>query len=263
MEFRMRQTISTKSPMVDLSAAKSLVVRMRTLQFQFLTCDGRKNTEGITFLALLSPFDLHIWLFILISYVLVSVLMCTIVNMKRTSGDSALAIYSIILEHSHRDALNPKNLLPVYLFLTPWLLGGIVITNCYKGIVTTHLTLPLKVDLLKNFAQLANRNFTVFVRPFVSDLDMYEIFSHQTGKWDESSIFVHYIHEQQSSITYSRFQEVKNTFKLVDKNSFANESYVNSILNCSQSAIADWSDTIEQEYHQLLTKDATIGKYVA
>jgi len=189
--------------------------------------------------------------------------MCAIVGMKRTSGDSALTIYSIILEHSHSDALNPRNLLHLYLILTPWLLGMIVITNCYKGIVTTHLTLPLKVDLFKDFGQLANRSFTVFVRPFVTDLDMYEMFSQQTGKWEESSIFVNYIHEQNGNITYSRFQEVKNAFKLVDKNSFANESYINSILNCSKSAIADWSDTIEQEYHQLLTKVTTIGKFIA
>lgn len=161
------------------------VFRIIVSGLRFLSL-GRPPSEKLAFYELVSIFDQSIWLGILLTFVILSVLFKH--SQRIRMRDSLLAILKSLVEQgdpiSSSILAHKSNRWPAITLL----LATIVISNGYKNVNIEKMTLPVKPIPFKELSQLEENNFTVYVRATthagIAIQDFYDyFFRHLPDTW--------------------------------------------------------------------------------
>ena len=127
--------------------------------FRFLNCQLKE--KSLSFRAYLMPYQSEAWITITVSIWLSTVFLTILFRFKNIPENGFLLIYSFLLEHGYHLSRRLTQMQAFNMFLTTFLLMGIVITNGYKGIVITDLTAPIQESRLRTFKEAVEQNFSV------------------------------------------------------------------------------------------------------
>jgi len=108
----------------------------RTMEFEFLTCD--RSGDFVDFGAFVKPFDLEVWLSLVILVFVSTEFLWIILRLKGQTENVFLLLCSALVKHGYHIRESVHKLRSFNVFLTVFLFMTIVLSNGYKGIVITH-----------------------------------------------------------------------------------------------------------------------------
>jgi len=161
----------TPSPKIlfDVLLPNSLVTKDQ--EFHFITPHG--GTESLYYDSLIYSLDAFTWLGFALMTAGISAGTWLVLAHQQTEprvkpisgGNSLLLFITSILEQGVAVIDNPAQLISLYFLFTPWLLASLVIVNGYKSLLTTTLTLPKRVTLVRKFDDLRELNYSILTEP--------------------------------------------------------------------------------------------------
>jgi len=135
-------------------------------EYNFVTCGGRE-LQSSSFTIYVKSFKTETWIGFILTFSLVISVGIWFVRKHKFKDSPFFTIYAILLEVSTNATDEFKKKLQYSLVVVPILFMGIVLTNGYRGVITTELTAPLSWKGLATFIDVINSNFSI-----VSELDM-------------------------------------------------------------------------------------------
>ncbi|CAL8089543.1 unnamed protein product [Orchesella dallaii] len=136
------------TPMVKTRASLALSVYQ---YFNFVYCDQSNDVIGTDLTVIGKPFDLNLWLALLLS----CVLMTAAGSLVITKNVSNMALISIAALFSQTSATNCRR----HVLLSIWLVSCSILNNMYSGSVTSELVAPVGEDVIKTVDDLVNRKY--------------------------------------------------------------------------------------------------------
>ena len=138
----------------------------------FMTCDG--NTEYMGFSFYTKPFQDTLWITILVVFTVLTLLLRFIFLRFKIKDNSALFFVRILIEQDmclSNKLMQLGNSFKILIII--FLLVGIVLTNGYKGIVTSNLTAPLPSTKMEKILNAALGGYSILI-PFPERVNRYE-----------------------------------------------------------------------------------------
>ncbi|CAL8089549.1 unnamed protein product [Orchesella dallaii] len=136
------------TPMVKTRASLVLSVYQ---YFNFLYCSQSKDVVGINLTVIIKPFDIYLWL----ALILCSVLITAAGSLTITKNVTRMALISVAALFSQTAARESNR----HLLIPLWLASCFVINNMYSGAVTSDLIAPVEQDIIKTVDDLASRKY--------------------------------------------------------------------------------------------------------
>ena len=134
---------------------------IETRGFSFMACNERSTY--ISFSAYSSPFDFHNWVSIGATVCISSLFLAIVFFLKKIEENGIILLYSFLLEHGYHLSRKLQEVRAFNIFLTIFLLTGIVLTNGYKGVVITDLTAPAPETRLTTFKEAMEQNYSILL----------------------------------------------------------------------------------------------------
>lgn len=116
----------------------------------FVTRKLKKDPE---ILAILRPFQLEVWIMLLVSVLTMNVVLYLFLRKKLVYSDVFFDVLAVLFHQAvsfRRKSCREKSLIFI------WILGGMFITNCYLSLLLSFLTFPT-VQFVKDIPDLANQ----------------------------------------------------------------------------------------------------------
>jgi len=133
-------------------------------RYSLLTCYGRRR-DTTNFEDYVAPFQTSLWLS-LIPFLFLIVIALKLILAPLAYGDSIwLIIISFLLEHSLPISSSLERKSQFRLIFLLFLIMGIILSNGYKGIVTTSVIMPFNVRGIESLDKIINGKFTIYYEP--------------------------------------------------------------------------------------------------
>jgi hypothetical protein len=254
-------------PTVNLKESNSLSFIRSRDRLTFLSC-GRTSSTGISFIGFISAFDVITWGLILSSYVGLRALICVWLDFRvvvapkvllRRLARVCLSSLDILLEQG--DSLwgnNKLRLSWLYWISSGLLLGGLVLSNFYRGENISALSAPLGIKPLTSFEELLQFNYTIYSKIFVN---MEEILtleltqspslynSSEMNQYTELSSYFHGFDPNVVPLSGHKLMEMiwkrmrfdpEETLQLAKGLRGGNYSFEGTLLKCRDVSIIGW-----------------------
>ncbi|CAL8121394.1 unnamed protein product [Orchesella dallaii] len=174
-----------------LGRAAHIPLHMSVLKF--VSC-GRPQLQSIGFEELINVFDSYVWLFSIISMLLLLFAMVrlsqkrhqVLFNIKQYS----LALLKVIVEQGDPFPKEPLVATPTRLMVAAFMLVGIVLSNAYKNSNVYNMIAPRSPVPYTHLKALVENNFTIYVRS--SSVDYFWWYG-RFPTWTEVNIALHHI----------------------------------------------------------------------
>ncbi|OXA49739.1 hypothetical protein Fcan01_15606 [Folsomia candida] len=303
-DFNLGTTSNGPHVVMDLFGSHFLNIKEEGLEF--VTCFQKGSFWSVNFGRLLRPLDNTTWTMLLIF----GKIICVIV----TLGSYLLIIeedhnfyppkstvfvnnvihlaYGTLMEQSNaysRNALKYSeiNLKFPYILCSIWILGAIVLSNCYKGEYVKSLTVPPEHPKFSLFEDLIHSGFTFLTTPY--DISVYLDVMRSKNNTNMTSfyyidyekylsviyLFQFFILKSKDAIENPNAERYQTLQKLVNTSSIpagytnvvhGKQAFSSLISNCDEKiALASWSDDIDLTFYELKAKlpnSAVISKSV-
>ncbi|CAL8089546.1 unnamed protein product [Orchesella dallaii] len=119
--------------------------------FNFVYCSQSKDVVGIDLTVIIKPFDINLWLALIVC----SVLITAAGSLTITKNVTRMALISFAALFS-QNAVRKGNR---HLLIPLWLAGCLVINNMYSGEVSSELVAPVEQDIMKTVNDLVIRKY--------------------------------------------------------------------------------------------------------
>jgi hypothetical protein len=229
--------------------------------YNFVTCDGAK--EYMSFEAFVSPFQFSAWIGIILTSVSAVVFIHAFLYFKKMQAKVSLLVPSVLLEQSPHP---PSKLLSFNSFrclLICLLFFGILITNCYKSMVTADLTASLPIYQLATLDDAVRLGYKI-LPPLQLNMILiaknrkYKTFEKRKNKILKISLLTTSLREQlglpqnrNSPQKLKKLQDLLSQFEI--PKDFPKTTFQMEIGRCDKSIYVDHSYPLDEFLTELLT----------
>jgi hypothetical protein len=154
--------------------------------FNFITCDG--SSRSISFSAYAKPFTIEVWIGLVLTLIISTIIMVAITKCFRIPGLSLVSVfftkYALLMETDVFMGQMSRSK-KFRLFLAIWLFGSLIISTAYKGDNIASIIVPNEVEKkYKEFSQL--EGFTLYTPSLFGQIDNKpgnNMFGFSFGNW--------------------------------------------------------------------------------
>jgi len=127
--------------------------------YVLFTCHARRNEMDLK--EFFNPFALEAWVAILVTMIIGTLFFELLHKFKNISSPSGLILVSALLEHSFEFRVSLGSLRTFNKFYITFLLGGIVLSNGYKGVLIPEIVKPIRQLGITTVAEADDANYTL------------------------------------------------------------------------------------------------------
>jgi len=151
----------------DLHNTMPTYYPIQTSSFGFLNCMFK--TRSVDFVVYMKALEIEVWILLGLSLLVSWTYLQILFHIKKIAENGLLLLYSYLLEHGYHICKKLEGQRAFNIFLTIFLLMGIVLSNGYKGIVITGVTAPLQETRISTFEEVVALNYTILptIQPVV------------------------------------------------------------------------------------------------
>ena len=148
----------------------------KVTSYNFITCDGLEN-QLLSFKAYVSPFQSMVWICIIVIFVCVSIFLSGLFKWIYLQDNPPFTLLSILLEQPVSTAVSRGAGMKI--LLASVYMTSVVLTNSYRGIVTTSLTFPVTPKSLETFDEALVQGYN-----FLQVLPPYSVTIYNHSRWN-------------------------------------------------------------------------------
>ncbi|OXA38374.1 hypothetical protein Fcan01_26834 [Folsomia candida] len=278
-DFNLGTTTNGPHVVMDLFGSHFLNIKEEGLEF--VTCFQKGSFWSANFGRLVSALDNTTWTLLIIFGIIICAIFALGSSLPMIDEEhnlyslkSAVFVnnvihlaYGTLMEQSNAYSRNATKYSAMYLkfpyiLCAVWILGAIVLSNCYKGEYVKTLTVPLEPPKFSLFEDLIYSGFTFLTTPY--DISVYVDVMNSKNHPNMSS-FYYIDYEKQ----YQTLQKLVNTSSIPAgyTNVVHGKQAFSSLISNGDDkiALASWSDDIDLTFYELKAKlpsSAVISKSV-
>jgi len=166
----------------------------KKMSFNFITCAG--SHEYITFAGFVQPYSPNLWAVAVICFAFLSIGLRGIFKRQDLEDAAAFFVAKVLLEQDLSLTSKLKHMGGFKWLLASTLFGGIVLTNSYRGQVTTNMMAPMPRSQLETVSEVLEKGLKILLPmkglgpPFgiLQEKEYQENSSNLTLKWEFISL---------------------------------------------------------------------------
>ena len=247
------------------------------ITYNFITCDGLEN-QLLSFKAYVSPFQPMLWICIIVFFVCVWIFLSGLFRFINLKYNTPVTLLSVLLEQPISKAMSRAT--GIKILLASIYMMSVVLTNSYRGIVTTSLIVPVIPKTLETFDEALDQGYNFLqALPARSD-QIYSVVLRDTPKRNIPQNNIHQVAldflnnisnfnagiseilKPNSSVDLKFRKKLKDiTTRLRVPQNFPNTTTEMELSKCNKTIYVDVNDNLDQIIFDMKSSGQVKGVY--